>query len=93
MNELERAVSAAHTYLQRNPEDPVLSRSLNYYKSLLDTEEYLVDHEEKPYEVFILSNCVFLFNLICERHSSEITKYGFISICLLGFIPEGCKAV
>lgn len=80
MNELERAVSAAHTYLQRNPEDPLLSKSLSYYKSLFDTEEYLVDHEEKPYEVFILSNCVFLFNLICEKHLSAIIKYGFILI-------------
>lgn len=55
MNELERAVSAAHTYLQRNPGDPLLSRSVNYYKSLFDLEEYLIDHEEKPYEVFNLS--------------------------------------
>ncbi|KAF4100062.1 endoplasmic reticulum protein SC65 [Onychostoma macrolepis] len=61
MNELERAVSAAHTYLQRNPEDPVLSRSLNYYKSLLDTEEYLIDHEEKPYEALFLK-AVKLYN-------------------------------
>jgi len=55
MNELERAVSAAYTYLQRNPGDPLLSRSLNYYKSLFDMEEYLIDHEEQPYEVCILS--------------------------------------
>ncbi|KAI2644549.1 Endoplasmic reticulum protein SC65 [Labeo rohita] len=54
MNELERAVSAAHTYLQRNPEDSLLSRSLSYYKSLFDTEEYLTDHEEKPYEALFL---------------------------------------
>ncbi len=85
MNELERAVSAAHTYLQRNPEDPVLSRSLNYYKSLFDMEEYLVDHEEKPYEVFILSNSVSLWEALLWNN--------FISIRLLGFIPEGCKAV
>lgn len=76
MNELERAVSAAHTYLQRNPGDPLLSRSLNYYKSLFDMEEYLIDHEEQPYEVFILSCFPF------QNHSSKITKYGFISILL-----------
>uniref|UniRef100_A0A673NGS4 Prolyl 3-hydroxylase family member 4 (inactive) n=1 Tax=Sinocyclocheilus rhinocerous TaxID=307959 RepID=A0A673NGS4_9TELE len=61
MNELERAVSAAHTYLERNPEDPLLSRSLNYYKSLFDTEEYLVDHEEKPCEALFLK-AVKLYN-------------------------------
>uniref|UniRef100_A0A672LDZ0 Endoplasmic reticulum protein SC65 n=1 Tax=Sinocyclocheilus grahami TaxID=75366 RepID=A0A672LDZ0_SINGR len=61
MNELERAVSATHTYLQRNPEDPLLSRSLNYYKSLFDTEEYLVDHEEKPCEALFMK-AVKLYN-------------------------------
>ncbi|XP_016301867.1 synaptonemal complex protein SC65-like [Sinocyclocheilus anshuiensis] len=61
MNELERAVSAAHSYLQRNPEDPLLSRSLNYYKSLFDTEEYLVHHEEKPCEALFLK-AVKLYN-------------------------------
>lgn len=24
---------------------------MNYYKTLFDVEEYLVDHEEQPYEV------------------------------------------
>ncbi|CAM4635677.1 unnamed protein product [Leuciscus chuanchicus] len=61
MNELERAVSAAHTYLQRNPGDPLLSRSLNYYKSLFDMEEYLIDHEEQPYEALFLK-AVKLYN-------------------------------
>lgn len=61
MNELERAVSAAHTYLQRNPGDPLLSKTLNYYKSLFDTEEYLIDHEEQPYEALFLK-AVKLYN-------------------------------
>ncbi|XP_073787135.1 endoplasmic reticulum protein SC65 isoform X3 [Danio rerio] len=61
MNELERAVSAAHTYLQRNPGDPLLSRSVNYYKSLFDLEEYLIDHEEKSYEALFLK-AVKLYN-------------------------------
>lgn len=61
MNELEKAVSAAHTYLQRNPDDPLLSRTLNYYKTLFDVEEHLIDHEEKPYEEFFLK-AVKLYN-------------------------------
>ncbi|XP_036421653.1 endoplasmic reticulum protein SC65-like [Colossoma macropomum] len=50
VNNLEKAASAAHTYLQRNPGDPQLSKNLNYYKSLFDIEEFLIDQEEKPYE-------------------------------------------
>lgn len=61
MNELEKAVSSAHTYLQRNPGDPLLSRTLNYYKSLFDVEEYLIDHEEKPYEALFVK-AVKLYN-------------------------------
>ncbi|TRY65739.1 hypothetical protein DNTS_005579 [Danionella cerebrum] len=61
MNELEKAVSAAHTYLQRNPGDPVLTRSLDYYKNLFDIEEHVIDHEEKPYEGLFLK-AVKLYN-------------------------------
>ncbi|XP_053084513.1 endoplasmic reticulum protein SC65 isoform X3 [Pangasianodon hypophthalmus] len=51
MNNLEKAVSAAHTYLQRNPGDPLISKNMNFYKSLFDIEEYLVDQEEKKHEL------------------------------------------
>lgn len=43
-------------------------------------EEYLIDHEEQPYEVFILSCFPFVTSLV--RSNSKITKYGFISILL-----------
>lgn len=46
-------MAAAHTFLKKNPDDSKLTKNMNYYKSLLDVEEYLIDHEEQPYEVRI----------------------------------------
>lgn len=58
LNNLEKAVAAAHTFLKKNPNDKSLSKNMNYYKTLFDVEEYLIDHEEQPYEVgtFTLPN-------------------------------------
>ncbi|KAK1805457.1 hypothetical protein P4O66_019201, partial [Electrophorus voltai] len=61
LNDVEKAVSAAHTYLQRNPGDPLLTKNMNFYKSLFDIEEYLLDHEERPYEAQFLK-AVKLYN-------------------------------
>ncbi|XP_066530388.1 endoplasmic reticulum protein SC65 [Hoplias malabaricus] len=61
MNNLEKAVSAAHTYLQRNPGDSQLSKNLNYYKSLFDIEEFLIDQEEKPHQALFVK-AVKLYN-------------------------------
>lgn len=44
-------MAAAHTFLKKNPTDPSLTKNMKYYKTLFDVEEYLVDHEEQPYEV------------------------------------------
>ncbi|XP_077591410.1 endoplasmic reticulum protein SC65 [Stigmatopora nigra] len=50
LNNLENAVSAAHTYLKKNPEDISVTKNMKYYKTLVDVEPYLIDHEEQPYE-------------------------------------------
>ncbi|XP_023257708.1 cartilage-associated protein-like, partial [Seriola lalandi dorsalis] len=50
LNNVEKAVAAAHTFLKKNPTDPYLTKNMNYYKTLFDVEEYLIDHEEQPYE-------------------------------------------
>lgn len=50
---MEKAVAAAHTFLKKNPADPYLTKNMDYYKTLVDVEEYLIDHEEQPYEVRI----------------------------------------
>ncbi|XP_029428225.1 endoplasmic reticulum protein SC65 [Rhinatrema bivittatum] len=55
INNIEKAVSAAHTYLQKNPKHEITQRYLNYYKSLLDGEEYLVDLEAQPYEAIFVT--------------------------------------
>lgn len=56
LNNLEKAVAAAHTFLKKNPNDKSLTKNMNYYKTLFDVEEYLIDHEEQPYEsVFVKS--------------------------------------
>ncbi|KAM9843730.1 endoplasmic reticulum protein SC65 [Aulostomus maculatus] len=61
LNNVEKAVAAAHTFLKKNPKDPYLSKNMNYYKTLFDVEEYLVDHEEQPYESVFLKS-VMLYN-------------------------------
>ena len=51
LNNLEKSVAAAHTFLKKNPNDTPLTKNMNYYKTLFDVEEYLIDHEEQPFEV------------------------------------------
>lgn len=58
LNNLEKAVAATHTFLKKNPDDVLLTKNMNYYKTLFDVEEYLIDHEEQPYEVCTLSTVV-----------------------------------
>ncbi|KAG9470468.1 hypothetical protein GDO78_017751 [Eleutherodactylus coqui] len=54
INELEKAVSAAHTFLQKNPTHEMTQRYMNYYKTLLEVDEFLIDLEAQPYEgVFV----------------------------------------
>ncbi|XP_075767782.1 endoplasmic reticulum protein SC65 isoform X1 [Pelodiscus sinensis] len=49
-NKVEKAVSAAHTFLQKNPKHEMTLKYMNYYKTMLDVDEYLVDLEAQPYE-------------------------------------------
>lgn len=44
-------MSAAHTFLQKNPKHEMTLKYLNYYRTMLDVDEYLVDLEAQPYEV------------------------------------------
>ncbi|XP_035602639.1 cartilage-associated protein-like [Oncorhynchus keta] len=69
-DDLQKALASAHTYLQRNPEDPVMTRHMNQYKREFDLEGALIDHEERPYEVSFLK-AVTLFN--SEDFSSSIS--------------------
>ncbi|XP_063065842.1 endoplasmic reticulum protein SC65-like [Engraulis encrasicolus] len=60
LNESARAASAAHTYLQRNPEDLSMTTNLRYHSNA-DTPGEPDDLEERPYERAFLQ-AVFLFN-------------------------------
>lgn len=89
LNHLEKAVSAAHTFLQKNPEDTYLSKNMNYYKTLFDVDEYLIDHEERPYEGLFLK-AVKLYNSgdfsSSARNMEQATTEYFkmYDLCLVG---------
>lgn len=51
VDDLQRAVPCAYTYLQRNPEDQEMLRLMEEYKSQYDLTGYLTDYEEQPHEV------------------------------------------
>lgn len=48
---LVKAVSAAHTFLLKHPDDEMMKRNMAYYKSLPGVEDHLKDLETKSYEV------------------------------------------
>nr|XP_040032873.1 endoplasmic reticulum protein SC65-like isoform X2 [Gasterosteus aculeatus aculeatus] len=50
LNDLQRAVPCAYTYLQKNPEDQEMHRLMEEYKRQYDLSGYLTDHEGQPYE-------------------------------------------
>lgn len=58
-NNLAKAVSAAHTFLVKHPDDEMMQRNMNYYKSLPGSEEHLKDLETKSYEVRPLTHFSF----------------------------------
>ncbi|XP_075033270.1 endoplasmic reticulum protein SC65 [Mixophyes fleayi] len=69
-NALEKAVSAAHTYLQKNPSHEMTVRYMNYYKTLMEVDEFLIDLEAQPYEgIFV--KAVKSYNAGDFRHSIE----------------------
>ncbi|KAB5530910.1 hypothetical protein PHYPO_G00134790 [Pangasianodon hypophthalmus] len=51
---LAKAVSAAHTFLVKHPDDEMMQRNMNYYKSLPGAEEHLKDLETKSYEMLFI---------------------------------------
>ncbi|XP_034566761.1 endoplasmic reticulum protein SC65 [Notolabrus celidotus] len=87
LNNLEKAVAAAHTFLKKNPTDPQLTKNMNYYKTMFDVDEYLIDHEEQPYEsVFLKSVTLYNsgdFSSSARNMEQAITQYFEIyTMCL-----------
>ncbi|XP_074834997.1 endoplasmic reticulum protein SC65 [Carettochelys insculpta] len=68
-NRVEKAVSAAHTFLQKNPKHEMTLKYLNYYRTMVDVDEYLVDLEAQPYETAFV-RAVKLYNSGDFRSSS-----------------------
>ncbi|XP_068585336.1 endoplasmic reticulum protein SC65-like [Cebidichthys violaceus] len=54
LNDLQRAVPCAYTYLQKNPEDQEMQQLMQEYESRYDLSGYLTDHEGHPYEASFL---------------------------------------
>nr|XP_055075674.1 cartilage-associated protein [Misgurnus anguillicaudatus] len=53
-NNLAKAVSAAHTFLLKHPDDEMMQRNMNYYKSLPGSEDHMKDLETKSYETLFI---------------------------------------
>lgn len=51
INNIPKAISAAHTFLQRHPDDKMMQRNMAYYNSLPGSDEFINDLEVKSYEV------------------------------------------
>ncbi|XP_041029669.1 endoplasmic reticulum protein SC65-like [Carcharodon carcharias] len=54
VNNLEKSITAAHTFLQRNPKDAAMQKKMAYYKTIPDIETYLVDVEAREHETLFL---------------------------------------
>ncbi|XP_056263183.1 endoplasmic reticulum protein SC65 [Pseudoliparis swirei] len=89
LNNMEKAVSAAHTFLKKNPTDPYLMKNMKHYKTLLDVEEHLIDHEQQPYESAFLKSVKLYnsgdFSNSARNMEQAITHYFEIyGLCLAG---------
>ncbi|KAF7247962.1 Cartilage-associated protein [Varanus komodoensis] len=49
-NNLPKAIAAAHTFLLKHPDDEMMKRNMEFYKSMPDAEDYMKDLEAKSYE-------------------------------------------
>lgn len=50
---MAKAVSAAHTFLLKHPDDEMMQKNMAYYKSIPGAEEHLKDLETQSYEVHL----------------------------------------
>uniref|UniRef100_A0A674MVT0 Cartilage associated protein n=1 Tax=Takifugu rubripes TaxID=31033 RepID=A0A674MVT0_TAKRU len=53
-NNVAKAVSAAHTFLLKHPDDEMMQRNMAYYKSIPGAEEHLKDLETQSYETLFV---------------------------------------
>ncbi|XP_017559953.1 endoplasmic reticulum protein SC65-like [Pygocentrus nattereri] len=60
LDETENAASAAHTYLQKNPNDTLMVERMKIYTSIPGLEDSLTNHEERQYERSFLTAVLLL---------------------------------
>ncbi|XP_037544675.1 endoplasmic reticulum protein SC65 [Nematolebias whitei] len=89
LNNLEKAVAASHTFLKKNPKDPSLTKNMNYYKTLMEVDEHLVDHEEQPYESVFLKSVMLYnngdFSGSARNMEQAVTQFlDIFNLCLAG---------
>ncbi|XP_071760730.1 cartilage-associated protein [Centroberyx gerrardi] len=53
-DKLAKAVSAAHTFLLKHPDDEMMQKNMAYYRSLPGADEHLKDLETKSYETLFV---------------------------------------
>ncbi|CAG10002.1 unnamed protein product, partial [Tetraodon nigroviridis] len=53
-NNVAKAVSAAHTFLLKHPDDEMMQKNMAYYKSIPGAEEHLKDLETQAYETLFV---------------------------------------
>ncbi|KAF5908625.1 cartilage-associated protein [Clarias magur] len=53
-NNVAKAVSAAHTFLVKHPDDEMMQRNMNYYQSIPGADEHIKDLETKSYETLFV---------------------------------------
>ncbi|XP_072116672.1 cartilage-associated protein [Mobula birostris] len=54
VNNIPKAISAAHTFLQKHPDDTMMQQNMAYYSSLPGSDEFINDLEVKSYETLFL---------------------------------------
>uniref|UniRef100_A0A1A8HGJ2 Cartilage associated protein n=1 Tax=Nothobranchius korthausae TaxID=1143690 RepID=A0A1A8HGJ2_9TELE len=74
-NNLAKAVSAAHTFLLKHPDDDMMQRNMAYYKSLPGAEDHLKDLETKSYEtLFVRAVRAYNASYMLFDHKDEVMK-------------------
>ncbi|XP_069777158.1 cartilage-associated protein-like [Narcine bancroftii] len=54
VNNIPKAISAAHTFLQRHPNDAMMQQNMAYYSSLPGSDEFINDLEVKSYQTLFV---------------------------------------
>ncbi|XP_064350866.1 cartilage-associated protein-like [Camelus dromedarius] len=91
-NQLEKAVAAAYTFIQKNQEHVITTKYLNYYSGLLDAAEGpLPDLEAQPEEAVFL-RAVKVYNSGGSRSSTEDRERALAEyLAIFAWCLAGCE--